>query len=181
MGRHLVVGNKKDAADAARGKVFAKLAKEIYVIAKMTGNGDVNSNPSLRTIVTKAKSAGMSADTITRAIKKATDGSDKANYEAITYEGYGPSGVAVMVRCLTDNKNRTAGNMRHIFDKCGGSLGVDGSVSYIFCEVDGEFLYDFPAIVAEDKKAAFAKFLDMLDDDDDVQEVIHNGESDEQN
>jgi len=101
---------------------------------------------------------------------------DKSDYESITYEGYGPAGVAVMVIAETNNKNRTASNIRHAFEKNGGSLGVTGAVSYIFIEVDGEYLADFSVAVPTDKEAVFAKFLEMLDADDDVVEVIHNAE-----
>jgi len=175
MGRHLVVGPQKAAGDAARGKIFAKHSKEIFVAAKL-GGGDPVSNARLRTAIQKAKSDGMPNSNIERAIKNATDAGDKTNYESITYEGYGPAGVAVMVKCLTDNKNRTAGNIRHAFDKCGGSLGTSGSVSYIFCEIDGEYLHEFGVTVPEDKIPQFEKLLDMLEDDDDVQDVIHNAE-----
>ena len=165
----------KGAADAARGKIFTKIAKEILVAVKM-GGADVDTNPRLRVAINKAKTNSMPNDNIQRAIKSALAAGDKTNYESITYEGYGPAGVAVMVHALTDNKNRTASNIRHAFEKCGGSLGVSGSVSYIFCECDGEYLHEFGVVVPEDKEAVFGKLLDMLEDDDDVQEVVHNAE-----
>jgi len=169
------IKRSKGAADAAKGKIYTKFGKEIFVAVKLGGeNPDMN--PRLRNIIAKAKAAGMPNDNINRSIKNAVSSSDKSNYENITYEGYGPAGVAVMVKALTDNKNRTASNMRHIFEKSGGSLGVSGSVSYIFIEVDGEYLADFYVPIPDDKAEQFGRLVDALDDDDDVQEVIHNGE-----
>jgi len=165
----------KGEADAARGKMFTKFGKEILVAVKQ-GGANPDTNTRLRSAIAKAKSAGMPNDNIARSIKNAASGADKANYETITYEGYGPAGVAVMVVALTDNKNRTAGNVRHAFEKFGGGLGVSGSVSYIFIEVDGEYLADFYVTVPEEKEVAFGKFLDLLENDDDVQEVIHNAD-----
>ena len=124
------IHRKKGEIDAARGKVFQKLAKEIYVAAK---NGtDPASNASLRMVIEKARGANMPKDNIEKAIQKASGAQDGENYEAIRYEGYGPNGVAVMVDCLTDNKNRTASEVRNCFNKRGGNLGTSGSVSYMF-------------------------------------------------
>ncbi|QII50059.1 YebC/PmpR family DNA-binding transcriptional regulator [Bacillus paralicheniformis] len=125
------IQRRKNAQDAKRGKIFMKLAKEIYVAAK-EGGPDPESNASLRLVIDKAKNANMPNDNIDRAIKKASGSQDGKSYEEITYEGYGPSGVAVMVKCLTDNKNRTATNVRTAFSKNGGSLGETGCVSYMF-------------------------------------------------
>lgn len=125
------IQRRKNAQDAKRGKIFMKLAKEIYVAAK-EGGPDPESNASLRLVIDKAKNANMANDNIDRAIKKASGSQDGKSYEEITYEGYGPSGVAVMVKCLTDNKNRTATNVRTAFSKNGGSLGETGCVSYMF-------------------------------------------------
>jgi YebC/PmpR family DNA-binding regulatory protein len=125
------IQRRKNAQDAKRGKVFMKLAKEIYVAAKQ-GGGDPDSNASLRLVLDKAKAANMPNDNIERAIKKATGSQAGENYEEIRYEGYGPGGVAVMVTCLTDNKNRTASNVRLAFNKNGGNLGETGCVSYMF-------------------------------------------------
>ncbi len=121
----------KGAADQARGKVFQKLAKEIYVAAKL-GVPDVDQNPSLRMVVEKARGANMPKDNIQKAIDKAKGAADNENYESIRYEGYGPNGIAVIVDCLTDNKNRTAAEVRNCFNKRGGNLGTSGSVSYMF-------------------------------------------------
>ncbi|ATH92629.1 YebC/PmpR family DNA-binding transcriptional regulator [Bacillus glycinifermentans] len=125
------IQKRKNAQDAKRGKIFMKLAKEIYVAAR-GGGPDPETNASLRLAIDKAKGANMPNDNIDRAIKKAAGNQDGSHYEEITYEGYGPSGVAVMVKCLTDNKNRTATNVRTAFSKNGGSLGETGCVSYMF-------------------------------------------------
>ncbi len=125
------IHRKKGLIDAARGKVFQKLAKEIYVAAK-SGAPDVDSNASLRLVVEKAKAANMPKDNIQKAIDKAKGASEGENYESIRYEGYGPGGIAIMVDCLTDNRNRTASLVRSTFSKRGGNLGTDGSVSYLF-------------------------------------------------
>lgn len=125
------IQRRKNAQDAKRGKIFMKLAKELYVAAKQ-GGGDPDSNPSLRLAIDKAKAANMPNDNIERAIKKAAGAQGGENYEEITYEGYGPGGVAIMVKCLTDNKNRTATSVRTAFNKNGGSLGESGCVSYMF-------------------------------------------------
>ena len=125
------IHRKKGLIDAQRGKVFQKLAKEIMVAAK-GGSPDPSENASLRLAVDKAKSANMPKDNIENAIKKATGTQDGVNYENVRYEGYGPNGVAFMVDCLTDNRNRTAPAVRNAFSKSGGNLGTDGSVSYLF-------------------------------------------------
>ena len=125
------IHRKKGLIDAARGKVFQKLAKELYVAAK-SGTPDPLSNAALRLVVEKAKAANMPKDNIKKAIDKAKNTGQGENYETIRYEGYGPSGVAIMVDCLTDNRNRTASMVRSTFSKRGGNLGTDGSVSYMF-------------------------------------------------
>ena len=125
------IHRKKGELDAARGKVFQKLAKEIYVAAK-SGSPDPDSNASLRMVIEKARGANMPKDNIEKAIQKAKGATEGENYVAIRYEGYGPNGVAIMVDCLTDNKNRTASDVRSSFTKRGGNLGTSGSVSYMF-------------------------------------------------
>lgn len=125
------IHRKKGLLDAARGKVFQKLAKEIMVAAKQ-GSPDPNQNAALRLAVDKAKAQNMPKDNIQKAIDKASGTSDGANYETVRYEGYGHGGVAFMVDCLTDNRNRTASQVRSAFTKAGGNLGTDGSVSYMF-------------------------------------------------
>lgn len=125
------IHRKKGLLDAARGKVFQKLAKEILVAAK-AGGPDPNQNAALRLAVDKAKAQNMPKDNIQKAIEKASGSADSANYESVRYEGYGHGGVAFMVDCLTDNRNRTASQVRSTFTKAGGNLGTDGSVSYMF-------------------------------------------------
>lgn len=125
------IQHRKKAQDAKRGKLFTKLIREITVAAK-EGGGDVESNPRLRLAVDKALGSNMTRDTIERAVKRGSGGVDDANYEEVRYEGYGSGGVAVLVDCLTDNRNRTVGEVRHAFSKMGGNLGADGSVAYLF-------------------------------------------------
>ncbi len=125
------IHRKKGLLDAARGKVFQKLAKEIMV-ATRGGSPDPNQNAALRLAVDKAKAQNMPKDNIQKAIEKASGNSEGANYESVRYEGYGHGGVAFMVDCLTDNRNRTASQVRSAFTKAGGNLGTDGSVSYMF-------------------------------------------------
>ena len=120
---------KKGKADAARGKIFTKLGRELLIAVK-EGGPDPAGNSKLKNVIAKCKAANMPNDTINNAIKKAS--SSNENYEEITYEGYGPSGVAVIVEAATDNKNRTAADVRHVFDKAGGNLGTTGCVSYMF-------------------------------------------------
>ncbi len=125
------IQHRKGAQDAKRGKLFTKLIREITVAARM-GDPDPASNPRLRMAVDKALSGNMTKDTIERAIKRGSGVQDGENFEEVRYEGYGPGGVAVMVDCLTDNRNRTVAEVRHAFTKAGGNLGTDGSVAYQF-------------------------------------------------
>lgn len=125
------IKRKKGALDAKRGKLFGKIIKEITVAARM-GGGDESSNPRLRTVLIKAKAANMPANNIERAIAKGTGDMDGVTYEEITYEGYGPAGVALIVETMTDNKNRTVGEVRHAFSRNGGNLGENGAVSWNF-------------------------------------------------
>ena len=125
------IQHRKGAQDAKRGKVFTKLIKEIVVAAKM-GGGVIENNPSLRAIIDKALAANMKRDTIDNAVKRGAGDLDGDNYEEVRYEGYGLGGTAIMVDCLTDNRTRTVADVRHAFSKHGGSLGTDGSVSYMF-------------------------------------------------
>lgn len=122
---------KKSAQDAKRGKIFTKLIREITVAARM-GGPDEGANPRLRDAVVKALKANMKRDTIDNAIKRGAGGLEGENMMAMTYEGYGPGGTAILVKCLSDNKNRTVSEVRHAFSKHGGNLGTDGSVAYLF-------------------------------------------------
>jgi YebC/PmpR family DNA-binding regulatory protein len=134
------IKRKKGAADAKRGKIFSKLIKEITVSARM-GGGDVEGNPRLRAAVLAAKSENMPKENIERAIKKGTGELEGAAYEEVIYEGYGPGGVAIMAQVLTDNKNRTVADVRHIFTKNGGSMGETGCVAWMF-EKKGYIVFD---------------------------------------
>ncbi len=125
------IAAKKGKADAARGKVFTKLGRELMVAVKQ-GGPDPAGNSKLKDVIAKCKAANMPNDTINNAIKKASGAGNAENYEEMVYEGYGPCGVAVIVNATTDNKNRTAADVRHVFDKSGGNLGTSGCVSYMF-------------------------------------------------
>jgi len=142
------IAHRKGAVDAKRGKLFSKLCRKIYVAAK-NGGGDPDSNLKLRYAIDKARSYSCPKDNIERSIKKATGELGAENYEEILYEGYGPGGVAVMCAALTDNRNRTAGELRKAFEVCGGNLGATGSVGYLF-EFKGLFLVDAKAAVEDD-------------------------------
>ncbi len=125
------IKHRKAAQDAKRGKLFTKLIRELTVAAKM-GGADADSNPRLRDATSKALSANMTRDTIDRAIKRGAGAAEGENFDEVRYEGYGTNGVAILVDCLTDNINRTVSEVRHAFSKCGGNLGTDGSVAYLF-------------------------------------------------
>ncbi|MBN1892360.1 MAG: YebC/PmpR family DNA-binding transcriptional regulator [Clostridiales bacterium] len=233
------IKRRKESTDAAKGAIFTKMAKEIAVAVKQAG-ADPETNFRLKDVVSKAKSANMPNDSIQRAIKKAAGSEDADDYEEILYEGYGPGGIAVMVRTLTNNRNRTAGDVRHLFDKFGGNMGVSGSVAFLFQQrgtlvLDAEEYEDEDAVMldaieagAEDFVAAgeyyeiitsyedyytvkealekknytfadsslgpvpmtrvkvedeeavsqFEKLLEKMDENDDIQEVFHNWETD---
>ncbi|MEY2701267.1 MAG: hypothetical protein RIQ52_2022 [Pseudomonadota bacterium] len=128
------IQHRKGAQDARRGKLFTKLIREITV-ASRTGGPDASNNPRLRAVMDKAFTANMSRDTVERAIKKGSGAADGDNYEEVRYEGYGTGGTAIMVDCLTDNRNRTVAEVRHAFSKAGGNLGTDGSVAYLFSKI----------------------------------------------
>lgn len=233
------IKRRKGAADAKRGAIFTKIGREIQVAVR-DGGPDPDTNSKLKDIIAKAKSNNMPNDSINRSIQKAAGGGDGEDYEEITYEGYGPSGVAVIVRALSDNRNRTAGEVRHAFDKFGGNLGTTGCVGFMFQEkgqiyIDGEDLEEDDVVMAaleagaddvENLDGAFLittlpddyqevrdaiekaglpieessvgpvpntyvslneedctkmrKLIDMLEDSDDVQDVYHNWENDDE-
>ena len=125
------IKHRKAAQDAKRGKIFTKLIREITTAARV-GDADPAANPRLRAAVAAALSNNMTRDTVNRAIQRGAGGGDGAELDTLIYEGYGPAGTAVMVECMTDNRNRTVSEVRHAFSKCGGNLGTDGSVSYLF-------------------------------------------------
>ncbi|MDH3334741.1 MAG: YebC/PmpR family DNA-binding transcriptional regulator, partial [Gammaproteobacteria bacterium] len=165
------IQHRKGAQDKKRGKLFTKLIREITVAAKM-GGSDMDANPRLRLAVDKAKAQSMPKDNIDRAVKRGAGEMEGDDFFEIRYEGYGPGGTAVMVDCLTDNRNRTVAEVRHAFTKFGGNLGADGSVSYLFNQV-GQLL--FPAGVDEDvvmEAAIDAGAEDVIPDDDGSIEVL---------
>ncbi len=230
------IKNKKEKTDAQRGKVFTKIGREIAIAVKEGGGPDPVNNSKLRDVIAKAKAANMPNDNINRSIKKAAGEGSAVNYEEITYEGYGPGNMAVIVQVLTDNRNRIAAEMRHIFDKSGGNLGASGCVGWMFdkkgliviergalmdedevmmaaldagaedfvSQEDAFEVYtapsDFSAVRESLENAGYSffsaevqmipqntvnitdketaekveRFLDNLDDNDDVQEVFHN-------
>lgn len=235
------IKRKKEKADGAKAKVFTKIGRELAVAVKEGGSGDPAANSRLRDCIAKAKAANVPNDNIDRIIKRAMGDGNADNYENITYEGYGPSGVAVIVETLTDNRNRTAADVRHAFDKYGGNLGTTGCVSFMFKEkgvivIEREGLdedtvmtdaleagasdfaadedvfeistepsdfsgvredlekkgYEFvsaevemvpdtyTAITDEETVIKMQKMLDLLEDNDDVQNVWHNWENDDE-
>ena len=191
------IKQKKGKNDAARAKVFTKIGRELIVAIKEGGSADPSVNSKLKDCIAKAKAANVPNDNIERIIKKASSDADSTNYEAVTYEGYGPNGVAVIVEALTDNRNRTAGEVRHYFDKFGGNMGTQGCVSFMFSKkgvlvIEREDLEknedtvmsdalecgasDFEA--DDDVFTKMQKMLDMFEDNDDIQNVWHNWEMD---
>jgi len=167
----------KGKTDAARSRVFTKIGREIAVAVKL-GGPDPDSNASLRGVIAKAKAANMPNDNITRSIKKASGELGSINYESISYEGYGVSGVAVIVETLTDNKNRTGGDVRHIFDKCGGALGTNGCVSYMF-ESKGVIAIEKTANMDDDEMmmVALEAGADDFSEEDGVYEILTTPEA----
>ena len=165
------IQHRKGAQDAKRGKLFTKLIREITVAARM-GDPDPASNPRLRLAMDKALAGNMTKDTIERAIKRGSGAQDGDNYEEVRYEGYGPGGIAVMVACVTDNRNRTVAEDRHAFSKAGGNLGTDGSVAYQFTQTG---ILSFPAGVDEEQvmeAALEAGADDVLTNDDSSVDVL---------
>lgn len=157
----------KGKADAARGQIFTKIGREIVVAVKQ-GGPDPASNSKLRDVIAKARQNNMPNDNIQRSIKKASGELSNVNYEEVVYEGYGVGGSAVIVRCLTDNKNRTAGDVRHAFDKLGGSLGSTGCVSYMFDNKGILILQKTPTMVEDEiiEMCLEAEAEDVVDDED---------------
>lgn len=156
------IKRKKEASDAKKANIFSKLGKEITIAVKTGNSGDLNINRKLKDVVAKAKAQNMPNDNINRCIQKALGDSSSASYEEIVYEGFGPCGVSVIVEVLTDNKNRAAADVRHIFSKSGGSLGQTGSVGYMF-QKKGYFLIEK---------------TDSLDEDDLMLQVLDKGADD---
>ncbi len=153
------IRHRKAAQDAKRGKIFTKLIREIVVSAK-EGGGEPENNPRLRAAIDKALSNNMTRDTVNRAVSRGAGGEGDDNMETVIYEGYGPGGTAVMVECLTDNRNRTVSGVRHAFSKSGGNLGTDGSVNYLF------------------EKKGVISYLPGLDEDDVMEAALEGGADD---
>ncbi len=165
------IKHKKAANDKKRGKIWTKLIREITVAARL-GGGEIDANPRLRLAVDKGLGANMPKDTIERAIKRGAGDTDGDNYDEIRYEGYGPGGTAVMVDCMTDNRNRTASEVRHAFSKMGGNLGTDGSVAYLFTK---QGVISFAAGIDEDaimEAALEAGAEDVITNDDGSVDIL---------
>ncbi len=170
------IQHRKGAQDAKRGKLFTKLIREIAISAKIAGPHP-QTNPRLRTAIDKALNANMTKETIQRTIKRAAQSDHNDNMMEVRYEGYGPGGVAVIVECFTDNKNRTVAEIRHLFTKCGGNLGIDGSVAYLF---NKKGLISFAAKEDEPKIidiAIDAGAEDVITNDDGSIDVITSSEA----
>ena len=165
------IKHKKGALDAKRGKIFTKMIKEITVATRTGASGDVDSNARLRKAVTDAKAQNMPNDTIDRAIKRGMGEGEGANYDEVTYEGYGPNGVAVMVEAMTDNRNRTGSEVRHLLAKHGGNLGEPGSVAYLF-DKQGVIVVSAERYGEEDLLVAVDAGAQDIARDDDVFEVL---------
>ena len=189
----------KGAADAKRSQIFTKIAREMIVAVKTGGSGDPANNSRLATVIAKAKAANMPNDNIKRTIDKALGSGNTDNFESVVYEGYGPNGVAVIVEALTDNRNRTAPEVRHLLDKYGKGLGATGCVSWSFDRkgvivLDSEALeqkgytfleagvqmvpQNYVKLTDEGDIKNMEKLIDLLEENDDVQNVYHNWEQD---
>lgn len=170
------IKHKKEKNDAAKGKIFTRLGKELMVAVK-EGGPDPNNNSKLRDVIAKAKSNNMPNDTIDRSIKKAAGDANAANFTAITYEGYGPNGTAIIVETLTDNKNRTASNVRNAFTKGGGNVGTPGCVSFMF-DTKGQILINKEECNMDSDElmmlALDAGAYDFNDEDEDAFEILTN-------
>ena len=165
------IQHRKKAQDAKRGKLFTKFIREITVAAR-AGGSDLASNPALRLAVDKALGGNMPKDTVERAIKRGAGELDGVNYETVRYEGYGPAGTAIMVDCMTDNRNRTVAEVRHAFSKYGGNMGTDGSVAYLFSQIG---VMNFADSVAEDallEAALEAGAEDVVTNEDQTKELV---------
>ena len=162
------IKRKKEATDGARAKIFTKIGREMAVVVK-EGGPDPNNNAKLRDLISKAKANNVPNENIERIIKKAAGDGDKNNYESMVYEGYGPSGVALIVECLTDNKNRTAGDIRHYFDKFGGNLGTTGCVSFMFSR-QGTVVAEYDG--SKDEDTVMEDVMDAGADDFNIDEDV---------
>ena len=166
---------KKGKADAARGKIFTKLGRELLMAVKQ-GGPEPSANAKLRDVIAKCKANNMPNDTINSAIKRAAGAGNSENYEEIIYEGYGPNGVAIIVNCSTDNKNRTAADVRHVFDKFGGNLGTAGCVSYMFERKGVIVIEKASTTLSEDDLMMLAldNGADNMETDEEIYEITSN-------
>jgi YebC/PmpR family DNA-binding regulatory protein len=169
------IAHKKEKTDAQRAKIFTKLSREI-IVAVREGGPDPAANARLKDCIAKARANNVPNENIKRVIDKAAGGTGGENYESVRYEGYGPGGTAIIVNALTGNRNRTAGDMRHYFDKFGGNLGALGCVSWLF---DDDVPQYRVALEDEEDVKKMIRLLDALEECDDVQEVLHNWEDEE--
>ncbi len=165
------IKRQKEVVDAKKGQAFSKVVREISVAARQ-GGGDINANPTLRSVVDKARAMNMPKDKIERAIAKGAGNLPGVSYVEAIYEGYGPGGVAIMVECMTDNKNRTVAEVRNVFNKGGGNLADAGSVAYVF---SGK-IPAFKVPLSESDQAQFDGLIEALGELDDVVEIFHNAE-----
>ena len=168
------IKHKKESTDKKRGKIFSKISRLISIAAKEKG-GNPESNSKLRMAIEKAKQFNMPKDNIERAIKKGTGQLQGAQIEEITYEAYGPDGIALIIEIITDNKNRVIAEIKNILNKFGGKLAATGSVKYMFDRHDEEWAAKYPIEITDEKiKARIQKLFNALDDNDDVQEIYSN-------
>ncbi len=167
------IKTRKEAVDKKRGQVFSKIAKIIEIAARKGGNPQMN--PSLRLVIEKARSVNMPNDNIERAIKKGTGESKERQLEEVIYEAYGPSGTPLIIEIITDNKNRTLAEIKHILNTYGGKLAETGSVRYLFDRVEGEWKPKYSIDVTDENlKQQLEKLFEALDDNDDVNEIYSN-------
>ncbi len=169
------IKNKKGAEDSKRGKLFSQLSKNIRLAVRMSGIGDPNENPSLRLAIEKAREANMPQENVQRAIDRGMGKGSAGKLDEVLYEGYGPGGFGVLVVTRTDNKQRTGAEIRHTFDKSGGSLGGPGSVMYMFARNGAEYTSTIPFEVSDpEDQQKVQNLVDLLEENDDVEDVYTN-------
>ena len=167
------IKHRKDAVDAKRGKIFSKISRLISVAAKEKG-GDTETNPKLKLAIEKAREANMPKENIERAIKRGTGQLKGVKMEEFMYEAYGPAGVALIIEGITDNKNRTLAEIKHILSRFGGKLANTGSVKYLFDKKDDDWLAKYPLEIDEKTKGQVGKLFKALDENEDIQKIYSN-------
>ncbi|MFH0906980.1 MAG: YebC/PmpR family DNA-binding transcriptional regulator [bacterium] len=168
------IKHQKQSTDVKRGKIFSKLSRLISIVAKEKG-GDPNDNPQLRTAIEKAREANMPKDKIERAIKKGTGEIEGIKMEEVIYEAYGPNGIALIIKGITDNRNRTSSEIRHILNRFNGKLAASNSVKYLFDKKQEDWISKYPLEIADEKiKTQLEKLFEELDENYDVQEIYSN-------